>query len=43
MLACDRPIYVSTPILILGMMVAPLGFLIGLLATWEYNENIIEA
>ncbi len=43
MLACDRPMYVSTPTLILGMMVAPLGFLIGLLATWEYNENTIEA
>ena len=43
MLACDRPMYVSTPILILGMMVAPLGFIIGLLATWEYNENTIEA
>jgi hypothetical protein len=43
MLACDRPMYVSTPILILGMMVAPLGFLIGLLATWEYKENAIEA
>lgn len=39
MLACDRPIYVSTPILILGMMVAPLGFLIGLFATWEYQET----
>lgn len=38
MLACDRPIYVSTPILILGMMVAPLGFLIGILATQEYSE-----
>ena len=24
MLACDRPMYVSTPILVLGMMVAPL-------------------
>tara|TARA_B100000886_G_scaffold267015_1_gene191298 strand:+ start:1401 stop:1856 length:456 start_codon:yes stop_codon:yes gene_type:complete len=38
MVACDRPIYVSTPILILGMMVAPLGFLIGILATQEYTE-----
>jgi len=25
------------------MMVAPLGFLIGLLATWEYSDNTIEA
>lgn len=39
MLACDRPMYVSTPILVLGMMVAPLGFLIGLIATWEYSET----
>ena len=38
MVACDRPIYVSTPVLILGMMVAPLGFLIGILATQEYSE-----
>ena len=42
MLACDRPIYVSTPILVLGMMVAPLGFLIGLMATWEYSETNID-
>ena len=41
MLACDRPMYVSTPILVLGMMVAPLGFLIGLIATWEYSETSI--
>ena len=43
MLACDRPMYVSTPILVLGMMVAPLGFLIGLIATWEYSETNIDA
>ncbi|MGB0464077.1 MAG: ABA4-like family protein [Candidatus Poseidoniaceae archaeon] len=43
MLACDRPMYVSTPILVLGMMVAPLGFLIGLIATWEYSEINIDA
>ena len=43
MLACDRPMYVSTPILVLGMMVAPLGFLIGLIATWEYSETFIDA
>ena len=42
MLACDRPMYVSTPILVLGMMVAPLGFLIGLIATWEYSESNID-
>ena len=39
MLACDRPMYVSTPILVLGMMVAPLGFLIGILITLEYSEK----
>ena len=38
MVACNRPIYVSTPILVLSMMVAPLGFLIGLMATWEHQE-----
>tara|TARA_A100001234_G_scaffold136074_1_gene119510 strand:+ start:263 stop:715 length:453 start_codon:yes stop_codon:yes gene_type:complete len=42
MLACDRPMYISTPILVLGMMVAPLGFLIGLIATWEYSETNID-
>ena len=42
MLACNRPMYVSTPILVLGMMVAPLGFLIGLIATWEYSETNID-
>ena len=39
MLACDCPMYVSTPILVLGMMVAPLGFLIGILTTLEYSEK----
>jgi len=33
--------YVSTPTLVLGMMVAPLGFLIGMLATWEYQETAV--
>jgi hypothetical protein len=41
MLACNRPMYVSTPTLVLGMMVAPLGFLIGMLATWEYQESAV--
>ena len=40
MVACDRPMYVSTPILVLGMMVAPLGFLIGILATQDYSEQL---
>ena len=39
MLSCNKPIYVSTPVLILGMMVAPLGFLIGMLATLDYSEG----
>ena len=39
MVACDKPMYVSTPVLVLGMMVAPLGFLIGILATQDYSEQ----
>ena len=38
MLAADRPMYVSTPILFLCMMMAPLGFLLGLAATWKQSE-----
>ncbi len=38
MLAADRPMYVSTPILILCTMMAPLGFLLGLLATWNQRD-----
>lgn len=38
MLSTKRPIYVSTPILILCTLMAPLGFLLGLLATWQHNE-----
>ena len=41
MVSLDKPIFVSTPTLILGMMVAPLGFLIGMLLTWEYDETAI--
>ena len=40
MLACDRPIFISTPTLILGMMVAPLGCLIGILATLDYHDKL---
>ena len=36
----DKSIFVSTPTLILGMMVAPLGFLIGMLLT-EYDNTAI--
>ena len=35
MLAAERPLYVSTPVLILCMMMAPLGCAIGVAATWE--------
>jgi len=38
MLAADRPMYVSTPILVLCTMMAPLGFLFGLLATWQQKD-----
>jgi hypothetical protein len=38
MLECNRPIYISTPILIFSMMVAPLGFLMGILATWNHKQ-----
>lgn len=41
MVSLDKPIFVSTPTLILGMMVAPLGFLIGMLLTWEYDNTAI--
>ena len=39
MLAAQRPIYVSTPILILCMMMGPLGFLLGLFATWSQTHT----
>ena len=42
MLAFDRPIYLSMPILILSMMVAPLGFLLGIIATWDSNDSSID-
>ena len=38
MLSTKRPIYVSTPILILCTLMAPLGLLLGLLATWQHNQ-----
>ena len=37
MLATKRPIYISTPVLIMCTLMGPLGFLLGLLATWEHN------
>ncbi len=42
MIHLDRPIYVSTPILILSMMVAPLGFLLGIITTWDSNNFKLE-
>jgi hypothetical protein len=42
MIDLDRPIYLSTPILILSMMVAPLGFLLGIIATWDTKNPSIE-
>ena len=42
MIDLDRPIYLSTPILILSMMVAPLGFLLGIIATWDSKNPSIE-
>ena len=38
MLAADRPMYVSTPVLILCTMMGPLGFLIGILSTWSVKD-----
>ena len=35
MLSAKRPMYVSTPILIMCMMMGPLGFLMGLFSTWN--------
>jgi len=38
MLAVGRPMYVSTPVLILCMMMGPLGFLVGILSTWSVKD-----
>ena len=38
MLAADRPMYVSTPVLFLCMMMGPLGFLAGILSTWSVTD-----
>jgi len=38
MLASDRPMYVSTPVLFLCMMMGPLGFLVGILSTWSVTD-----
>jgi len=39
MVAAGKPMYVSTPVLILSMMVAPLGALIGMVLTRELNDG----
>ena len=38
LVATEKPIYVSMPVLVLSMMVAPLGALMGLLVTRDYQE-----
>ncbi|MCH1616372.1 MAG: DUF4281 domain-containing protein [Candidatus Poseidonia sp.] len=42
LVATGKPLYVSTPVLILSMMVAPLGALIGMLVTRELNDDKTE-
>lgn len=39
MVAAEKPMYISTPVLILSMMVAPLGALIGMVLTRELNDG----
>ena len=38
LVATEKPIYISMPVLVLSMMVAPLGALLGLLVTRDYQE-----
>ena len=40
MLESERPLYVSTPVLIMCMMMGPLGCALGLAATWEKGQPI---
>lgn len=40
MVAAERPLYVSTPILILCILMAPLGVTLGLAATWNKVESL---
>ena len=42
LVATEKPIYISMPVLVLSMMVAPLGALLGLLVTREYSEDIAD-
>lgn len=39
LVATEQPLYVSFPVLLFSMMVAPLGALLGLIVTRGYNEN----
>ena len=39
LVATEQPIYVSFPVLLFSMMVAPLGALLGLIVTRDYQEN----
>ena len=39
LVATGQPIYVSMPVLLFSMMVALLGALLGMLITWDYNED----
>ena len=42
LVATQKPIYISMPVLVLSMMVAPLGALLGLLVTREYSEDVAD-
>ena len=42
MVAAEKPMYISTPVLILSMMVAPLGALIGMVLTRELSNGYID-
>jgi hypothetical protein len=40
MLAAERPIHVSMPILLMCMMMGPIGLLAGILATLDVEDDI---
>ena len=42
LMATNQPLYVSFPVLILSMMVAPLGVLVGMLITRELSDDETE-
>ena len=41
LVATGKPIYVSFPVLLISMFVAPLGALIGMVVTREYSESAV--